>query len=101
MQHHRVEYAEQIEVDHAKVRTLRLDIIRALFGFVFLQRSQVSLQRRTESARKFGVARLYRHMFINHRLYPSNYARFWVPLPSVKSLVGHSKLCRARNTRVQ
>ena len=43
MQHHRVEYAEQIEVDHAKMRTLRLDIIRALFGFFFFQRSQVSL----------------------------------------------------------
>src|SRR5260370_287531 len=31
MRHHRVEYAEQIEVDHAKLHTLRLDIIRAAF----------------------------------------------------------------------
>jgi hypothetical protein len=73
MQHHRVEYAEQIEVDHAKVRSLRLDIIRALFGFVFLKRSQLSLHRRTEAARKSCVARLYRHMFTEHRLPLSNH----------------------------
>ncbi len=41
MQHRRVEYTEQIEVDHAKLRALRIDIFRLLFGLAFLQRSQV------------------------------------------------------------
>ena len=43
MQHDRVENSEQIEVDHAKVRRLRLDTVSALFGLVFREYFQLWL----------------------------------------------------------
>ena len=43
MQHNRVENSEQIEVNHAKVRRLRLETVSALFGLVFREYFQLWL----------------------------------------------------------
>ena len=58
----------RLRSDHAKLCSFCFDIILVLLGFVFLQQSQVSLHRRTESTRKFWVARLYYYMFTEHHL---------------------------------